>query len=148
MASSWLYADDVLLLASSGGAECEAAGRKTVEGPPWSGRSGYSKSALQSYSWTRGDLAMSAVMPMLHKSVIVKRELSCKSKSVDLPVDLLPHHNPWSQALGSDWKNKVADTIEISFLWSLAGLCLRNWLSLVILKIDWQESDEVVQASD
>lgn len=33
-----------------------------------------------------------------------------KSKAVNLPVDLLPYPHLWSQAVGSDQKDKIANT--------------------------------------
>lgn len=53
--------------------------------------------------------ATSTVMWMLCQSVVMKRA-QLKRKGVDLLVDLPSNLHLWSQALGSNWKNKTADT--------------------------------------
>ncbi|KAI3376714.1 hypothetical protein L3Q82_017138 [Scortum barcoo] len=90
--SSLLFADDVVLLASSSqdlqrhvllerfAAECEAAGMRIST----------SKSEAMVLDRKRADWigAASAVMRSVYRTVVVKKELSPKGEALDLPVNL------------------------------------------------------------
>lgn len=68
---------------------------------------------------------MSAVTQTLH--CCGEARTVCKSKAVDLPVDLCFHLHLWSQALGSDQNNRIAETSDGNEVpQQSAGLYLRD----------------------
>ncbi|KAL0194436.1 hypothetical protein M9458_012732, partial [Cirrhinus mrigala] len=149
MISSLLFADDVVLLASSNqdlqralgrfAAQCEAAGmgistsnRKRVACPLQVG--GESLPQVEEFNEGRMEReidrrigAASAVMRSLYQSVVVKKELSCKAKlsiyrSIYVPT-LTYGHELW--VMTERIRSRI-QAAEMSFLRRVAGRSLRD----------------------